>query len=119
MTPTERDVYKVLEKAYGGRYRIFCQVRVVDLIQPNSAKYHPKSREYMSLFRQLSQWHFDYVLCNHEDFKVYCTLELDDPSHERPDRLKRDRIINKACEVAGVRLERMRVNYKERKIEII
>ncbi|WP_168016068.1 DUF2726 domain-containing protein [Halomonas salinarum] len=117
MSPTERDVYKVLEKAYGDRYYIMCQVRVVDLIQPNISKYHKSSKEFLSLFRQISQWHFDYVLCHREDFKFFCALELDDPSHERPDRVKRDRIINRVCKEAGLRLERIEINHKERKIE--
>lgn len=81
MTATERDVFKVLEKAYGDKYHIFCQVRLVDLIQPNSKKCHSKSKEYMSLFWQVSQWHFDYVLCHREDFRVFCALELDDSTH--------------------------------------
>jgi len=119
MSPSERQVYKVLEKAYGDRYRIFCQVRVVDLIQPNTKKYFSWTKEYKSLFRQLSQWHFDYVLCEKKDFKVKCALELDDQSHERPDRKKRDRILNRACEVAGIRLERMKINHAEKRIEII
>ncbi|MBZ9559579.1 DUF2726 domain-containing protein [Halomonas coralii] len=46
-------------------------------------------------------------------------MELDAPSHERPDRMKRDCILNQACEVAGVRLERMKINYAEKRIEII
>lgn len=119
MTPTERDVFKVLEKAYGDKYHIFCQVRVVDIIQPNTWKYHAKSREYMSLFRQLSQWHFDYVLCHREGFKVFCALELDDPSHERPDRMKRDRIINRVCKEAGLRLERMVVDHRSQEVRLV
>jgi len=119
MSPSERQVYRVLEKAYGDRYRIFCQVRVVDLIQPNTKKYFSWTKEYKSLFRQISQWHFDYVLCEKKDFKVKCVLELDDQSHERPDRKKRDRILNRACEVAGIRLERMKINHTEKRIEII
>lgn len=51
MTPTERKVFKVIEKGYGEKYHVFCQVRVVDLIQPNAKKYRSKSEEYMSLFR--------------------------------------------------------------------
>ena len=101
------------------RRAIFCQVRVVDLIQPNMKKHHTWTREYKSLFRQISQWHCDYVLCEKADFKVKCALELDDPSHERPDRVKRDRILNRACEVAGVRLERMKINHAEKRIEVI
>ncbi|UYG07285.1 DUF2726 domain-containing protein [Halomonas sp. M4R1S46] len=119
MTPAERDVFKVLEKAYGDKYYIFCQVRVVDLIQPNARKYHPKSKEFMSLFWQLSQWHFDYVLCEKGDFKIFCALELDDKSHEKADRVKRDRIINRACEVAGIVLKRMEIKHKDSKIEVV
>ncbi|GAB2782201.1 hypothetical protein GCM10027040_05340 [Halomonas shantousis] len=118
MSPTERDVYKVLERGYGDRYHIFCQVRVVDLIQPNTQKYHRRSKEFASLFRQLSQWHFDYVLCEKDDFRIFCALELDDPSHKRADRMKRDRILDQACEVAGIRLERMKINHADKKIEV-
>lgn len=118
MTPTERDVFKVLEKAYGDKYYIFCQVRVVDIIQPNTRKYHAKSKEHMSLFRQLSQWHFDYVLCYKEDFKVFCALELDDRTHESPERVKRDRILDSACKIAGLKIERAIVNHKSRSVDL-
>ncbi|WP_083868124.1 DUF2726 domain-containing protein [Halomonas smyrnensis] len=119
MTPTEREVYKVIEKRYGEKYYIFCQVRVVDVIQPNSKKYHSKSKEYLSLFRQLSQWHFDYVLCDKGAFKVFCALELDDSSHNRVDRKKRDRIINEACKTSGLRLERLELNHKDGSVDVV
>ena len=119
MTPTERDVFKVLEKAYGDKYHIFCQVRVVDIIQPNASKYYAKSREYMSLFRQLSQWHFDYVLCHREGFKVFCALELDDKTHERPERKKRDRILDTACRVSGLELKRLVIDHQSCSVNVI
>lgn len=119
MSPTERDVYKVLEKAYGDKYHIFSQVRVVDLVNPNVNKYRPNSREYLSLFRQISQWHFDYVLCRREDFRIFCALELDDSSHKRPDRMKRDRIINRVCKEAGLRLERMVVDHQRQEVRLV
>ncbi|ERS92018.1 hypothetical protein Q671_14340 [Halomonas sp. PBN3] len=119
MTPAERDVYRVLEKAYGDRFRIFSQVRVVDVIQPNTWKHHSESREFMSLFRQLSQWHFDYVLCERENFKIFCALELDDASHERADRVRRDRILDMACKDAGLELKRMRINHATKSIDVV
>ncbi|AXY43782.1 DUF2726 domain-containing protein [Halomonas sp. JS92-SW72] len=118
MTPVEREVYKLLERSYGDRYRIFSQVRVVDVVEPDSTKHHSKSREFMSLFRQLSQWHFDYVLCERDSFKVYCALELDDASHEREDRIKRDRILDMACKNAGLELKRMRINHEDRSVDV-
>lgn len=119
MSPTERGVYKVLEKAYGNKYYIFAQVRVVDVIQPNVNKYYTWTGEYKALFRQISQWHFDYVMCDKTDFSIFCALELDDYSHTRPDRKRRDRILNDVCNDAGVVLKRMRLNHQNKKIEVV
>ncbi|WP_339935344.1 DUF2726 domain-containing protein [Vreelandella glaciei] len=119
MTPTEQGVYKILEKAYGDKYYIFCQVRVVDIIQPNTSKYQSWTREYKSLFRQISQWHFDYVMCDKGDFGIFCALELDDSTHERADRVRRDRILNAVCKDAGLNLKRMRLNHESKKVEVI
>ncbi|MCT8468418.1 DUF2726 domain-containing protein [Chromohalobacter canadensis] len=117
MTPSEQLAYRVIENKYKDRFFIFSQVRVVDIIKPNESYYSKGSREFNSLFRQLSQWHFDFVLCYRDDFRICCVIELDDPSHQHTARQKRDRILNRACEVAGVRLERMKINYSHKKIE--
>lgn len=117
MSPSEQFAYRVIEHKYRERFYVFSQVRVVDIVKPNVALHKQNSREFNSLFRQLSQWHFDFVLCYREDFRICCAIELDDPSHQQKARQKRDRILNRACEVAGVRLERMKLNYKEKRIE--
>lgn len=119
MTPTEQKVYKLLELKYGEQYYIFAQVRVVDVLQPNVKKYFTWTKEYKSLFWQVSQWHFDYVLCDKNDFRILCALELDDLSHNRSDRVRRDRILNAVCADAGVDLKRMRLNHKDKKVEVI
>lgn len=117
MTPSEQLAYRVIENKYKDRFFIFSQVRVVDIIKPNEDAYPKSSREFNALFRQLSQWHFDFVLCYRDDFRICCVIELDDPSHQHKARQKRDRILNRACEVAGVRLERMRLNYDVKIVE--
>ena len=119
MSASEQGVYKILEKAYGDKYYIFCQVRVVDIVQPNITKYQTWTREYKSLFWQISQWHFDYVMCDKNDFSIFCALELDDASHERPERVRRDRILNAVCKDAGVVLKRMRLNHESKRVEVI
>lgn len=116
MTPTEREFYKVLEKVYGDGYYIFCQVRVVDVIQSNVNKYPKDSREYMSLFRQILQWHFDYVVCAKENFKVVCAVELDDESHKNKSRSKRDFVLDKICEESGAALKRVVINDKSKAV---
>lgn len=118
MTPTEQKVYKVLEREYSEQYYIFAQVRVVDVLQPNVKKYSKWTKECQALFWQVSQWHFDYVMCHKDDFRIFCVLELDDPSHDRPDRQRRDRILNSACKDGGVTLKRMSLNHENKKIEV-
>lgn len=117
MTPSEQLAYRVIENKYKDRFFIFSQVRVVDIIKPNKDAYPKSSREFNALFRQLSQWHFDFVLCYRDDFRICCVIELDDPSHQHTARQKRDRILNRACEVAGIRLERIRLNYEGKIVE--
>lgn len=119
MSRSEQGVYKVLEKAYGDKYHIFCQVRVVDIIQPNITKYQTWTKEYKSLFWQVSQWHFDFVMCDKSDFSIFCALELDDASRERADRKRRDRILNAACKDAGIELKRMKLNHEKKRVELI
>lgn len=119
MSASEQGVYKILEKAYGDKYHIFCQVRVVDIIQPNITKYQTWTKEYKSLFWQVSQWHFDFVMCDKSDFSIFCALELDDASHERADRKRRDRILNAVCKDAGIELKRMKLNHEKKKVELI
>lgn len=111
MTPTEREFYRVLERKYGEEYYIFAQVRVADVIRPNVRRYFSKTKEYQALFRQISQWHFDYLICCKEDFSIYCAIELDDPSHERADRMRRDKILNHICKDCGLILKRVELNH--------
>ncbi|MCB8889078.1 DUF2726 domain-containing protein [Vreelandella malpeensis] len=118
MSPSEQDVYRVLVNTYGAECYVFAQVRVADVIEPNTEKYRPKSSQYLSLFRQISQWHFDYVICSKDDFSVLYVMELDDPSHERPYRQRRDRILEAVCADAGIELKRMWLDYRSRKIKV-
>ncbi|WP_110643512.1 DUF2726 domain-containing protein [Salinicola sp. CPA57] len=107
LTEPEQVLFKVLQHKYGDTHRVFCQVRVVDVIQPNTALYKERSREWMALFRQVSQWHFDFVICDKESMEVVRVIELDDASHKRKDRVGRDRVLNNVCKGSGVTIERV------------
>jgi len=107
LTDAERRAYTQLRQLYGESVLICPKVRVVDVITPNTTIHPQRSRTFTSLFRQLSQWHLDFVLVDPSTFQIHCALELDDSSHQRADRMKRDRILNSAFLSAGVRLERL------------
>lgn len=107
LTEPEQMLFKVLQYKYGETHHVFCQVRVVDVIQPNTSLYKERSREWMALFRQVSQWHFDFVICDKESMEVVRVIELDDSSHRQRLRIKRDRVLNKVCDIARVKFERV------------
>lgn len=107
LTEPEKILFTVLQAKYGETHHVFAQVRVVDVIQPNNALYKERSREWMALFRQVSQWHFDFVICEKETMEVVRVIELDDESHKLADRKRRDGILNGVCSMSDIFLERI------------
>lgn len=87
--------------------RIHSKVRVVDVVQPNSQRYMEGTRDHLGLFRQISQWHFDFVVCDDTNQKILLALELDDSSHQLPDRVRRDRILDDVCRDAKMPFTRL------------
>lgn len=87
--------------------RIHSKVRVVDVVQPNSQRYMEGTRDHLGLFRQISQWHFDFVVCDDSNQKILLALELDDSSHQLPDRVRRDRILDDVCRDAKMPFTRL------------
>ncbi|EPA9601828.1 DUF2726 domain-containing protein [Escherichia coli] len=67
-----------------------------------------KGRERLSLFRQISQWHCDFVVIDGRNFSVKAIIELDDRSHLRPERQRRDAMFNIVVTQAGIPLLRPR-----------
>ncbi|MBL5824283.1 DUF2726 domain-containing protein [Serratia marcescens] len=102
MTDSERQFLRALEvHALPLGLRVCPQVRLCDIVTV-SARYKSRSREYNALFRQISQWHCDFVLVRHDDFTVLAVIELDDLSHHRPDRRRRDAIFDDVLKTAGI-----------------
>lgn len=55
----------------------------------------------------------DYVLVSKKNNKIVCVIELDDPSHERADRIIRDRWLNMIMTLAQVPFVRASVTKLE------
>ncbi len=77
------------------------QVRLADIINCSESDwqkgYGPK----------ISAKHIDFVLFDKNTTKIRLCIELDDPSHDKPERKRRDVFVNKALESAGVPLLRI------------
>lgn len=62
--------------------------------------------------RKIRQKKLDFVLAYPKTFRIAAVIELDDQSHERADRIRRDRFVEQAFDAAGVLLIRIAVYRK-------
>lgn len=101
-TPSEKRFLEVLESISGDAFRVYGKVRISDILTPDVNKWE-KGSGWHWLFSQISQKHVDFVIVD-KQFNMVCAVELNDPSHQRPDRQKRDEFVVQAFANANVPL---------------
>ncbi len=104
LTKSEFDFFKALDKAVDGKWAIQSMVRMADLI-----RVAPKTPKFQSWQNRIHAKHIDFLLCDHGSMEVKLAVELDDKSHQRADRINRDRFVNQALADAGLPLMRIDV----------
>lgn len=88
-----------LEKALGERGRVYAKVRLADVIRVRSGL---RGRYFFQAFNAIACKHVDYVICDPLSHRILCVVELDDRSHDRPERRARDAFVDRALAAAGV-----------------
>ncbi|MBE9112351.1 DUF2726 domain-containing protein [Nodosilinea sp. LEGE 07298] len=104
-TRAELSFYRALQEATTDRYHVFGKVRVADVLKPQTEN----RGDWQRAFNKISAKHFDFVLCDRDRLSVLAAIELDDNSHQRVDRVKRDDFLNQAVKSAGLPLIRFPV----------
>ncbi len=107
LTPAEINFLRSLELAVRSDWMIFSMVRLADVIKVRS-----KTRKSQTWQNRIFGKHLDFVLCDAETLEVKLAIELDDSSHNRRDRVQRDRFVNSALSSAGLPLLRISVEQK-------
>lgn len=100
-TPAERSFYGVLTQALKDEYVVFGKVRVADIIKPQSGL---SRSEWQRSFNKISAKHIDFVICSKDTLSVQCAVELNDSSHQKADRAKRDAFLSDAFSSAKIPL---------------
>ncbi len=110
LTPAERAFFAVLQRAVADDYHLFAKVRLGDILQVERGI---EGKRRYAAFGRISSKHADFVACNPRTFAVVGVIELDDRSHQRADRQRRDEFFDAAMRVAGVPVLRVtaRRNY--------
>lgn len=106
MTAREQRFFRrLLRETDGTRWYLCPQVRVADIVQL-SPRIRPRTRAWWQLFRMTSQWHCDVVIVDRQTFSIVAAVELDDASHAKPQRQRRDILLNEVLRQAGIPLFR-------------
>lgn len=103
MTKAEDEFFIKLERAVSERYYVFPQVHLSALLD-----HHVKGQNWSYAFRHINGKSVDYVLCSRETLQPTYAIELDDFSHEKSDRQKRDKEVERVFSEAGLPLIRFK-----------
>lgn len=106
MTKTEHEFYDNLSKAVGNDYLIFAQVHLPTLLDNKVV-----GQNWRGAFRHISEKSVDFVLCDKTYISPKLAIELDDKTHERPERQDRDHEVERMLKNAGMPLLRLNNAY--------
>lgn len=98
----EAAFHRVLCDAVAGRWLVMCKVRLADIISCSASDW------LRGHGGRISQKHLDFVLCDPENSAIVLAVELDDRTHNAPERRTRDEFVDDVLARAGVRLLRVR-----------
>lgn len=102
LTKSEHEFYKALVKAVDKDYIIFAQVHLPTLLDNKIV-----GQNWNAAFRHISQKSVDFVLCDKTYVSPKLAIELDDKSHDRPDRQDRDIEVERILKRASMPLLRI------------
>lgn len=104
LTGREAAFYPALRDFAARRgYLLLLKVRMADLVQVRKGFDHRTG-----WFFKVASKHADFVLCAWDSLEVAAVVELDDPSHDRPDRIRRDSFVDAAYKAAGIPIVHVR-----------
>lgn len=107
ITPAEKEFLNVLEQVVGDRYVIKPQVQLSSIVKPVDSNEH--FTNYHD-FNQIKAKSIDFVLFD-KDYRPYLAIELDDSTHRRWDRIKRDVFIDDVMKGVHLRIIHVPVEY--------
>lgn len=102
LTVPEKRLYNVLRKVVAP-HTVLAKVRLADLVEADERHLLRKSN-----FDHIKSKHIDFVICD-AALSPIIAIELDDLSHQRPDRVARDRDVNRILEIAELPILRVPV----------
>ena len=96
LSAAELKFFHVLKGVVGQHFHVCAKVRISDLL------YVVNRNKNMGHANRIDRKHVDFVLCDPQGMQPKLVIELDDSSHQRADRKKRDELVDAAFAAAEV-----------------
>lgn len=106
MTRAESDFFLKLDQALRERYYVFPQVHLSSLLE-----HHVKGQEWRHAFSHINGKSVDFVLCSKTTLQLSYAIELDDYTHDKASRQKRDIEVERIFKEANIPLVRFKSIY--------
>lgn len=97
LSRAERSFYEVLRATVQGEWAIFAKVRLLDLVWLRRGTSNAQAHR-----NRVQSKHVDFVFCDQRTLSPVLVVELDDASHGRPDRQRRDAFVDAVLQSAGL-----------------
>ena len=98
LTQNESRNFQVLKQAANRKgYIVNAKVRLMDLVNPIYGK------DYQANRNKVQSKHVDFVVCD-QNMNVKVIIELDDKTHDRPDRQERDKFVDEVLTATGYKI---------------
>jgi|GEM_PF-5058414 len=105
LTASELTYFRTLEEKYGTQYYIIPQVAISSLVDVDLPSRYFAYKGYRS---KIDKKTLDFVLFDKLNFVPVLAIELDDYTHEFPERVERDTFVNAVMEKVGIKIERVK-----------
>jgi hypothetical protein len=105
LTKNELAFYHSLNRIVGNKFIILSKVRLSDIFITQQGK------GYYAALNRINPRHVDFLLVDLNTFKPILGTELDDKSHNRPDRQERDDFVNGLYDAMNLPLLRMQAKH--------
>lgn len=98
LSPAELSLYKVIKNMVGDHLVILTKVSLADIF------FVSRPHENRGAINKIDRKHVDFLICNPQTLKPLFGIELDDSSHQRPDRIERDEFVDGVFDAANLPL---------------
>lgn len=95
LSAAELNFFHALQLVVGKHFHLCAKVRIGDLL------YVVNRNQNLGHANRIERKHVDFVLCDPTSMQPKLVIELDDASHQRPDRQDRDRLVDSAFAAAN------------------